>query len=115
MIVCRQEVITDTNRIITVFRKRMDYRTQHVLHRLRLLLLYKYDRQLQNISHHNSRSNTAGFDRYNLINMFAFKTIDELFGNLVQKHRVHLMVNKTIDFQDTSRITSAVLQNTLFK
>ena len=31
------------------------------------------------------------------------------------QHRVHLMVNETIDFQDTSRITSAILQNTLFK
>ena len=115
MVVCRQEIITDTNRIITVFGKGMDYRTQHILHCLRLLFLYKYHRQLQDITDHDGRGDTACFDRNDLIDMFSFKSIDKFFSNLIQKHRVHLVIYKTVHLQDTSRITSAVLQNTLFK
>lgn len=51
-VVRSQEIIADTNRIIPVFRKRMDNGRQHVLHRLWFLFLDKDNRKLHDISHH---------------------------------------------------------------
>ena len=93
----------------------MDNGSEHILHRLRLLFLDKDDRQMQYIPHHNGRGDTACLYRHDFIYIGIPETVYKFFSHLVKQHRVHLMVDKTVDLQDSSRITSAVLQNTLFK
>ena len=91
----------------------MHRRAQHVLHRLGFLFLDEYHRELHDISHHNRRSDAASLDGDNLVEILALETADKLLAYLVHQHRIHLMVDETIDLQNTAGITAAILHNAL--
>lgn len=115
MILRSQEVIADTYRIVTILREGMDHGREHVLHRLRFLLLYEDHRQLHDITYHNGRGDTARLDGHDLVYLTILKTTDKFLGDLIHQHRVHLMIDKTIHFKDTAGITAAVLQDALLQ
>jgi len=92
-----QKVVTDTHRVIAVFRKRMDNGRQHILHCLRLFFLDKNDRQMHDVPHHNRRSDTTCFYRHDLIDIRIPETVNKFFCHLIKQHGIHLMVNKAVN------------------
>ena len=93
----------------------MNRRGQHLVHRLGLFLLDEHHGQMHQIAYEDGRSNARGLNRNHLVDGFILEKTDKLLGNLHHQVRVHLMIDKTIHFQDAAGIALAILHDTRFQ
>ena len=87
---------------------------EHVFHRLGLFLLNKNHGQLHDITHQNSWSDAACLDGDHFIDGRIGKQPTKLFGYFHHEIGIHLMVDKTIYFKNSSRKALSVLEDAGF-
>ena len=115
MVVRTEEVAADAHRVVAVFGERVYHRGEHILHRLRLFLLDEHHGQVHQITHEDSRSDTAGFDGDNLVDGAVLEARHEFFSDFIHQGRVHLMIDKAVHFQDATGETFSILKNALIQ
>ena len=75
----------------------------------------KYHRTAEDVPRYGSNCNAGGFYRQNFVNTTARIQTVKFFRHGIQKLRVNLVIEKTVDFQNSAGADDSILQNTLFK
>lgn len=95
--------------ILPLLCERKNTGRQHIVHRRGFLLLGENHQEVEQKAHHDSRSNTAGLNGDNLVDFGRSIPTDKLYGYGFHQIRIHLMVDKLVNFQDATLVALAVL------
>ena len=116
LIVSGEELFTDAYGCVVGFGKRVHPRFEGLVHVFGIVFFDEYDRQIHEVSEHDSRSDAGGFDRYNPCCAFILKYAFELPGAAHSELRINLVVDEpSYEYDIAFGFADAITEYTLFE
>ena len=101
--------------VVLSFGEGMDGGAEHVLHGAGFLFLGKNHRDFQQVTYHDGGGNAAGFYGDDLVDAGRGKTTDEFDCHGTHEAGIHLVIDKTVYFQNATGETLAISENSFFE